>query len=298
MLPASMPPNESRLSAKPVVLSIEALGSAGLTMAEISARRKEPLTCFPRALSPQLLRHSDEQTIVALVALSEAIHGFAPARLGFGDWAVVSSSRNLGRSAFAGVMNRYRDEGPWGVSVQVIPNCTAHSVAGTISLALVSHGPCIGVGSHSAGEVEALYSIASILRRPKWSGGWIVVSGWSPEMSLDARGSPVSDSRCFAVALAVTKLPSVHSIGQIDINSPTDDVSNQPPEKMHDVQLAPENLTEFLIGANANGGQWFGGMGDSIRAELNITPGWRERLKRARTIKSSVLATYHGCAVS
>src|SRR4051812_37659871 len=100
MRSATVPQHEIRLAAKPVVLSIEALGSAGMTMDEITASRKDPFMCFPRALSAQLPRHSDEQTIVALVALSEAIHGLEPARSNFSDWAVVCSSRNLGRSAF------------------------------------------------------------------------------------------------------------------------------------------------------------------------------------------------------
>jgi len=279
MQSATMPQNATRVSGKPVMLSIEAIGSAGLTMAEIVASRKEPFTCFPRALSPQLLRHSDEQTIVALVALSEAMHSFAPTRSDYGDWAIVSSSRNLGQSAFAGVMNKYRDDGPWGVSVQVIPNCTAHAVAGTISLALASHGPCIGVGSNPGREVEALYSIASILRRPNWTGGWIVFSGWSPELTLDTRGLPVSASTCFAAVLFVMEQPSVNSIGQIRLEAPGHDTSSWTADKTRDRRISSEDLTEFLVGVGDDGGLWLSRPSNSIGVEINIVPGWRERLK-------------------
>jgi len=149
--------------------------------------RKEPLSGFPKVLSPQLLRHSDEQTLSALVAVSKAMQrgDMANGLQQLGDCLLV---RHLGRSAFAAVIERYRTEGPWGVSVQVIPNCTAHSIAGTISLALSSHGPCIGAGSGSAGELDALVSVASILRQKDWCGAWIVFSGWSPELAIDPTG--------------------------------------------------------------------------------------------------------------
>ncbi len=148
-----------------VDLNIVARGVARLTADELAAVRKDSVPNLPVRLSPQLLRHSDEQTLAALVALSNAFESASSLNAGFDDWAVISSSQNLGRCAFATVIEKYRVEGPWGVSVQVIPHCTAHAVAGTASLALASHGPCIGVGGCTAGQVDALISGSSILNR-------------------------------------------------------------------------------------------------------------------------------------
>src|SRR5205823_5171037 len=136
----------------------------------------------------------------------------AVAEADFSNWAIVSSSRNLGRSAFATVIDNYRSEGPWGVSVQVIPHCTAHAIAGTISLALASHGPCIGAGSGSVGELDALLSVASILRQANWCGAWVVFTGWSPELAIDLTGRPTSDSICLATAIAVMRRPTPNAL--------------------------------------------------------------------------------------
>src|SRR4051794_38541852 len=106
MQSATMPQKLIRPDTKAFELSIVARGSARLTMPELAAIRKESLTSFPTALSPQLLRHSDEQTLSALVAVSEAIKCSAIANSDFGNRAIVSSSRNLGRSAFATVIDK------------------------------------------------------------------------------------------------------------------------------------------------------------------------------------------------
>ncbi len=213
-------------------LSIIAYGSAHLTGPELAAIRKKSLPGFRTALSPQLLRHSDDQTLSALAAMSTAMGQLATTDSDFGKWAVVSASRNLGRSAFAAVMDKYRSEGPWGVSVQVIPHCTAHAVAGTVSLALHSHGPCIGAGSGDNGEVEALLAAASILRQHHWPGVWVLFSGWSPDLAIDFAGQPISHSVCAATALALECNISPHSRGRIHIQwkpDSTDLTENDPP---------------------------------------------------------------------
>jgi hypothetical protein len=265
MLSAIMPQKRVWPDASPVKLSIVAIGSARLTMPELAAIRNGSLSNFPTTLSPQLLRHSDEQTLCALVAVSKAMQHSALADLDFDNWAIVSSSRNLGRSAFAAVIDKYRTEGPWGVSVQVIPHCTAHAIAGTLSLALASHGPCIGAGSDANGELEALISVASILRRADWSGAWVVLSSWSPELVIDPAGKPISDSICLATAIAVTRRPWASSLGQIYIDAkpqPAVTLANEP---------SSVTLTEFLAGQSGDHGSWSSPNSSAMRIHVDFT---------------------------
>ncbi|HEV3340289.1 MAG TPA: hypothetical protein VG125_08025 [Pirellulales bacterium] len=178
-----------------VELAILAKGTASLTAPELAAVRQQPLDRLPTPLRPQFLRHSDDQTLAALTALTRAIDAYGVAD-NFHDWAIVSSTRYLGRAAFAAVIDKYQIDGPWGVSVQVIPHTAPHAVAGTVSLALGSHGPSLGAGAARGEESQALATAAALLRTPDLSGAWILLTGWSTEHSMT----------CIAAALAVVSV--------------------------------------------------------------------------------------------
>src|SRR5580698_5320962 len=85
---------------QPLELAIVAHGTASLTPAEMDAMRGVPLNGLPQTLVPQLLKHSDEQTLASLVALRRALAGSGLEGTDFDRWGVVSSSRYLGRSPF------------------------------------------------------------------------------------------------------------------------------------------------------------------------------------------------------
>jgi hypothetical protein len=188
-----------------IELAIVAHSVAKLGSLELAALRQHSIERFSARLRPQLLKHSDDQTLAAVAALAGAIgeleslgHGE-----GFADWAIVSSTRYLGRAAFAGVIDKYQIDGPWGVSVQVIPHTSPHAIASTLSLALDSHGPCLGAGAAPGEEAQALLSAATLLQRPEVAGVWVVFSGESPHQSAD-----VSDGSCSAGVLGVVNGPS------------------------------------------------------------------------------------------
>lgn len=196
---------------EPFELAIIARGTARLTIPELGAMRKQPPAGFSAKLSPLFLKHSDEQTLAALAALYRAKNDFGLDDEDFGPWAVVSISRYMGRGAFANLSEKYRHEGAWGISVQVVPHRTAHSVSGTISLALGLHGPAIGANGGCDGENTGLLALVSIMQQRTsassaeavWRGAWLVCSAWSPELSVDQKGEPTSDSTCVAAALAL-----------------------------------------------------------------------------------------------
>jgi hypothetical protein len=248
----------------PVELAIVAGGTARLMPAKVNEFRKTALLGFPNYLSSQFLRHSDGQTVASLVAISEAIRSGNMTNNQFQDWAIVSSSRQLGRSQFAGVINKYQDEGPWGVSVQVIPHCSPHSIASTISLALQSHGPCIGVGC----ENDAMFSAACILRRSDWFRAWIVFSAWSPEPSIDSSGIPLADSTCLAAAIAVTRRWTACSLGRIrftnayDLRSDTSDLTNG--------SELNSGFADFLVGHGGMRRLWSSPPTSAIRIHVEL----------------------------
>ena len=258
---------------KPLELSIVALGVARLKMPELDAIRKQSLPIFSSSLCPQLLKHSDEQTLSSLAALSEAMHDFDLVGHDFSRWAVVSSSKYLGRSAFAAVIHKYQKEGPWGVSVQVIPHRTPHAVSGTISLALQTHGPCIGAGGNGD-ESDALISVACMLRERPWQGVWLVSSAWSPELLIDPTGTPTSESTCLASALAVVSQPSADAIGQIRFSGKT-------LAQAHTADAACRgatgpSLTEYLAGERFLAGEshdragWSCTAGNTLRIDVEL----------------------------
>jgi hypothetical protein len=249
MKTALLPTTDVCRGFKPTELPIIAAGTACFHIQELDEIRKGSLRSLPKYLSPQLLRHSDNQTLASLAAVSDAIRRAEMAATDFHDWAIVSASRSLGRSDFAAVINKYKSEGPWGVSVQVIPHCTTHAVAGTISLALNCHGPCIGAGF----EVEALYSTACLLSSRDSSHAWIIFSSWSPELAIDRAGRPTSDSHCIAAAIAVTREATPQSLGRISFTAPLVRCA----ERANEAKCEPlsPGLTEFLLGQGAPG-QW------------------------------------------
>lgn len=191
-----------------IELAIVSVGTSRLTVGELAAARQQITGKFSASLKPQFLKHSDPQTLAAVEALTAATDDFEP-RLcvptsdNFADWAIVSATQYLGRSAFAAVIEKYQIDGPWGVSVQVIPHTSPHAVASTLSLALASHGPCIGVGAAPGEETQALLTTATLLERSEIPGTWLVLSGWSPEPPIDVEGTETIEAQCRAGVMAV-----------------------------------------------------------------------------------------------
>lgn len=246
-------------------LAIIAHGTAALTPSELGALRqprneRSAPSLGPRfhKLKPQFLKHSEDQTLAALAAASAALDDFGPGE-DFGSWAVVSSTRYLGRGAFAAVIDKYQIDGPWGVSVQAIPHGSPHAVASTLSLAMGIHGPCIGVGAATGDESQALLSAASLLQDRRRPGAWLLFTAWSPESPTDDSGTPAAEAVCLAAALAVVH-PAVYApdnmeiLGQIEFRPVGPDEALPTLAEAHG--LPALGLTEFLAGCDSDLARW------------------------------------------
>ena len=131
------------------------------------------------------LKHTDEQTLVGLAAVFQAIRDYHLLDTCFTEWGVLAAPRFLGRACLAVALQRFALEGAWGVSPHLIPHRSLHSLSGTVSQALGIHGPNFGVGGGPDSASEVLLAAAALLAEGQVPGVWVVLTGWDPEPVLD-----------------------------------------------------------------------------------------------------------------
>lgn len=200
---ATVPCSLASESCTALECNIAAFGIADLGEEQWTAIRKSPEAQVSMSLAPSVARHCDEQTLASLFAVGDAMRRMALTPKAFSEWGIVCSSRYLGRSFFSQSLAKFDREGPWSTSIQVVPHRSLHSPSSTLSLALGSHGPNIGVGGGVDGEGQALLAATSLLDSSKLPGVWLVLAGWTPELNIDGDGRPLEEARCHAIALAL-----------------------------------------------------------------------------------------------
>jgi hypothetical protein len=182
-------------------------------LVDIPRLRDAPVPEGISALPPRFLRHGDEQTVVGLRAVLAAIAAHPEPRPSFAGYGVVAAACQSGRIATAQSLAMLRTSGGVAVSPHIVPQCSLHSVAGAVSVALGMHGPNIGASGGQHAVSEGLFTSLSLLAADaSLPGIWLVVSAWTQEPSLDAAGkhdcSPPNDARsgpiCRALAVAIT----------------------------------------------------------------------------------------------
>ncbi len=109
---------------------------------------------------------------------------------------MVAASRYLGRANLAVALRSFMAEGVWGTSPHLIPHFALHSASGTISLALGSHGPNLGVGGGLHAAAEGFLAALTWLASGVVPGVWLVLSGWSPELVPDPVGKALDSGEC------------------------------------------------------------------------------------------------------
>lgn len=168
---------------------------------ELAALREAPAPAGVPPLPPRFLRHCDEHTVVAVRAVLAALSGLSVdlARCG-----VVAAPCQAGRIATARSLAQLRTGGAVMVSPHIVPQCSLHSLAGAISVALGMHGPHVGVGGGPDALAEGLFAALTLLEpraAAACDGVWVVATEWAAEPLLDPTGAPTGDPVCRAVAL-------------------------------------------------------------------------------------------------
>jgi hypothetical protein len=166
-------------------------------------------TCGGTTLPPRFLRHADEHTVVGLHAVSTALAA-RPAEEDVAGHAVVAAACQSGRLAAARTLAGLAAGGAPSVSPHVVPQCSLHSVAGAVSVALGMHGPHLGVGGGVDALAEGLFAAATFLAGgpTTCSAAWLVATEWDEEPALDPRGEPDGDPVCRALAIMLAAADS------------------------------------------------------------------------------------------
>lgn len=229
--------------------------------------RRQPMTLAAEKLPVSSLKHFDDQTLLALLAVQDALAAHNWPEKSFADWGVLACSSFFGRAGNAQAVQRFQQEGAWGVSPNMIPHHSLHAVAGTISQALKMHGPNFGVGCGAVPGPEAILLAAAMIGDQRLPGLWLVLTGWQtefiPEKELHATNAPA----CHAVALALTPMN--------EETGPTLLVNGVP----HDGASSLGHMPEFNLH------DWIAGSLDSLPSGR-----WRLTDRHWLEIESSVLA--------
>jgi 3-oxoacyl-(acyl-carrier-protein) synthase len=174
--------------------------------------RQKPGPLRAEPLPPSILKHSDEQTVAGVAAVSRAIAEHGLKDLDYSQWGVIAAPRFFARAKLAVVLSRFAVEGAWGISPHLIPHRSQHALSGTISQALKIHGPNYGVGGGPDSAAEAIMVAGALLADRQLPGVWVVLTGFDPEL-VPAEEEPgtaltptLPTSDCLALALALLPL--------------------------------------------------------------------------------------------
>lgn len=171
--------------------------------ADLGSLRQKPGPAPAERLAPTLLKNADDQTVVGMAAVLQAIHAHGMSAMRFTEWGVLAAPRFLGRVTMAAARQRYLSEGAWGMSPHLIPHRCLHSMSGTVSQALKIRGPNLGIGGGPGGVLEALRCATAMLHADKLPGVWVVLTGWDPEPVPDDTGITPPGTQCLGLALGL-----------------------------------------------------------------------------------------------
>ena len=191
-MPARLFPASAATSA----CSLAAAGVVAASLAELPALRDQPGGPNAPPVPSRFLRHSDEQTVVGLAAVLQAMGSSALRDTCYDDWGVVAAPVFPGRMGGAGTFTKFREGGCAAISPHIIPQNSLHSVAGAISICLGMHGPNFGIGGGPDALAEGLTVALGLVDQSSLPGLWLVLTQWSPEPVPDGRGSTQTETTC------------------------------------------------------------------------------------------------------
>jgi hypothetical protein len=188
--------------ARAVACDVVAHAAKRIPLEDLAQLRRQPGPVCGKPLPLAFLKHADEQTVVALAAVYQAIHDhhLTPP---FTRWGVLAAPRFLGRPTLVAALQRFAAEGAWGVSPHLIPHRSLHAIAGTVSQALQIHGPNFGVGGGPGAAGEVLLAAAAMLECQRLPGVWVVLSALDPEDPPDDTGHCAPGTHAVGMALAL-----------------------------------------------------------------------------------------------
>jgi hypothetical protein len=187
-----------------IVLGMAGWATARASGDQLAALRKNPVVPADKQPASGFLKNSDDQTVLALTAITRAMATLRRPTMAFQDWGVVAAPNLFGRAGIFQSLLGFRRDGAWGVTPHMIPHHSLHAVSGTISQALGLYGPNFGVGGGPHAVAEALLAAATMVSENTLPGLWVVMSGHDTEYLPDASSPQVDNpATCLAAALAL-----------------------------------------------------------------------------------------------
>jgi hypothetical protein len=196
-------------------LRIGAWGTAQADLAQIAALRKTPPRWAPEGTPGHFLKHADEQTVVAVVAVDQAIqaHGLQVSELR--DWPIIAASRFIGRLGGTATLAKFSRGGGPAISPHVIPQHSLHSVSGALSILLATRAQNIGVGGGPESLTDGLFAALTLGGSAGKTRMWLVCTAWEPEPIVNREGQCTNNPVCHAVSLALRAAAGGQSRGQL-----------------------------------------------------------------------------------
>jgi len=190
-------------SSPDLTTAVVAAASAAARLSECGPLRKMPPAYPGVELSGHFLKHADEQTIVALLAIRKATdrYGIDPRQLA--GWGIIAAPRYIGRLTGANVLYKFPRGGTSAVAPHIVAQCSLHSVSGAASIALGMHGPNLGVGGGEWAIADGLTAALTLFETARVPGLWLLLTEFDAEPLPDEQGRPLNDPTCHAVALAL-----------------------------------------------------------------------------------------------
>lgn len=205
-------------------LHLRGFGTARADATAIQAMRKSIPAWAPKDTPGHFLKHADEQTVLAVAAVDQAIQcsGMRPEH--YCDWAIIAAPRFIGRIAGTTTLARYSRGGGPSISPHLIPQHSLHSISGALSILLSSRQPNFGVGGTGDSLAEGLLA-ALTAPLADCPGVWFVSTAWSPEPVIHDDGCQ-NNPVCHAVALALEAAADWQACGrlQLRIQSPSNEL--------------------------------------------------------------------------
>src|SRR5207237_403724 len=127
--------------------------------------RRQPLPLPNGGPAASLIKHADEQTVVALAAVAAAIRDHRLETTDFSAWGVLAGPRYPGRAALVPALARVRAEGAWGMSPHLIPPEPGHGGAAVVAL-IRRRQSAVGSGQSSQAGLTLALVGAGPDRRP------------------------------------------------------------------------------------------------------------------------------------
>jgi hypothetical protein len=171
-------------------------------LGEISALRQQLGPPGGKPFPAAFLKSSDEQTVVGVAAVIEAIRRHGLDWNSFADWGVIAAPRFFGRLSCSDSLYRFEVGGAWKAPPLFVAHRSLHAISGTISQALQCRGPNFGVGGGGSAAAEGLLAALTLLQEHRLPGLWLILSECDPEPRPDRQGNNTIPIICHALALA------------------------------------------------------------------------------------------------